>query len=158
MIVVDSNVIVYCWIVGERTDIAQRVRLRDPAWQVPLLWRSELHSALAGYLWQGAFNLDDAIAITKAAENALAGCEHLVESGAVLELAERTRLSAYDCEFVALAQSLSVPLVTEDRAILKAFPEMAVTMEGFLHRGAAPSAHEKPPQYRTSGRARRRGR
>ncbi|HEV8408250.1 MAG TPA: hypothetical protein VGQ34_09990, partial [Sphingomicrobium sp.] len=54
-------------------------------------------------------------------------------SRAVLEIAASSGLSAYDCEFVALAQSLAVPLVTQDRAVLKAFPDLAMTMEGFLH-------------------------
>jgi predicted nucleic acid-binding protein len=55
-----------------------------------------------------------------------------VFSDAVLEVVERTRLSAYDAEFVALSKELSVPLVTEDKAVLKAFPETARSMEGFL--------------------------
>jgi len=67
----------------------------------------------------------------EAAEGALAGREHLVPSAPVLEIAGRSRLSAYDCEFVALASVLSVPLVTEDKAILKAFPDRALTMEAF---------------------------
>jgi predicted nucleic acid-binding protein len=157
VIVVDSNVVAYCWMRVERTQIAQRVRLRDPEWHVPILWRSEVRNALAGYLWQATMHLDGAMAIMKAAENALAGCEHFVENGAVLELAARTRLSAYDCEFVALAQSLAVPLVTEDRAVLKAFPEVALTMESFLARFPAtpPAAHERRGRYRTSRRPRR---
>ena len=32
---------------------------------------------------------------------------------------------SYDCEFVAAAQHLVVPLVTEDRALLVAFPAVA---------------------------------
>jgi predicted nucleic acid-binding protein len=145
VIVVDSNVVAYCWIRGVRTEIAQRVRLRDSAWHVPILWRSEVRSALSGYVWRGTLEPDGAAAIMAAAEGALAGCEHLVASGVVLELAARSRLSAYDCEFVALAQSLAVPLVTEDAAVLKAFPEVAVDMEGFL-------AHEIRTHYRTSYR------
>ena len=156
MIVVDSNVIAYCWIRGERAEIAQRVRLRDPAWRVPVLWRSELRSALTGYLWRGTLEVDDATNIMKAAENALAECEHLVASGTVLELAARTRLSAYDCEFVALAQSLAVPLVTEDRAVLKGFPDLALTMEGFLA-SFPPAAHEKRGRYQKIGSPPTRG-
>ena len=154
MIVVDSNVIAYCWIRGARTDIAQRVRLRDPDWHGPILWRSELRSALSGYLWRGAVDLEGAEAIMAAAESALAGREHLVASAAVLEMAARSRLSAYDCEFVALAQSLAVPLVTEDAAILKAFPEMALNMAGFLEAFPAvpPATHEARARYRTARR------
>jgi predicted nucleic acid-binding protein len=149
MIVVDSNVIAYCWIPSERSQIAQRVRLRDPAWHVPVLWRSELRSALATYLWRGTMTLDDAAAVMRAAEEAVSGCEHLVVSGPVLELAARMRLSAYDCEFVALAQSLRVPLLTEDQEILKAFPDVALTMGDFLSRfpPIPPTVHEKRRRY-----------
>jgi predicted nucleic acid-binding protein len=41
-------------------------------------------------------------------------------------------MSAYDCEFVALASALSVPLVTADKAVLKAFPRQALTIDAFL--------------------------
>src|SRR5216110_2202709 len=68
VIVVGSNVIAYCWMPGERTEIAQRVRLRDPAWQVPILWRSEVRNALAGYLSRGTLKVDGAAAIMSAAE------------------------------------------------------------------------------------------
>lgn len=149
MIVVDTNVIAYCWIGGERTPIAQRVRLRDPEWHVPVLWRSELRSALVGYLRQGAMDAGQAAATMVETERALASFEHVVASATVLELAARTRLSAYDCEFVALAQSLAVPLVTEDAAILKAFPQVALTMEAYL--AAFPSvqtsAHQATRSY-----------
>ena len=145
MIVVDSNVIASCWLLGDRTDLAQGVRFRDAEWHVPVLWRSELRSALAGYLWRGAIDSDRAEKTMAAAEDALAGCEHLVSSGVVLELAASTRLPPYDCEFVALAQSLAVPFVTEDRAVLKALPDVALTMEGFLARfpPARPAAHPR---------------
>ena len=156
MIVVDSNVIAYCWIRGERTDLAQLVRARDPDWHAPILWRSELRSTLAGYLWRNAFDAGLAVAIMTAAESALDGCEHFVLSDLVLELAASSRLSAYDCEFVALTQSLGVPLVTEDRAVKKAFPDIAMSMEGFLESFPAipPAAHQKPARYRLSRRAR----
>jgi predicted nucleic acid-binding protein len=119
-------------------------------WHVPILWRSELRSALAGYIGRGTLNVEDASGIMMAAQTALAGCEHLVASRAVLELAASSGLSAYDCEFVTLAQSLAVPLVTEDRAILKAFPDVAMNMEGFLEGFPAvpPAAHEKRAGYR----------
>ena len=39
--------------------------------------------------------------------------------------------TAYDCEFVALADVHQVPLVTVDRRILKAFPKLAISLERF---------------------------
>lgn len=132
MIVVDSNVIAYCWLNSPMTGLAQRVRVKDPDWQVPVLWRSEMRSILAGYLRDGSLSTAQARRVMRQVEEALAGCEHVVSSDAVLEVIETTRLSACDAEFVALSKELSVPLVTEDKAVLKVFPEVALSMEGFL--------------------------
>jgi predicted nucleic acid-binding protein len=37
----------------------------------------------------------------------------------------RSKCSAYDCEFVALAQGLKVPLITTDRKLVREFPRTA---------------------------------
>ena len=132
MIVVDSNVIAYCWLNGSMTALAQRVRVKDPDWHVPVLWRSEMRSILAGYLRDGSLSAVQTRRIMRQVEEALVGCEHLVASDAVLKVIEATQLSAYDAEFVALAEELSVPLVTEDKAVLKAFSKIALSIEGFL--------------------------
>ena len=131
MIVVDSNVIAYCWVNGPLTQLAQRVRVKDPDWHVPILWRSEMRSILTGYLRDGSLSEPQVARIMEAAEDALAGSEHLVPSASVFEIAGKSRLSACDCEFVALAAVLSVPLVTADKAVLKAYPGRALTMDSF---------------------------
>ena len=51
-----------------------------------------------------------------------------MSSELVLDLVGTSPCSAYDCEFVAAAQQLGVPLVTEDRAILDAFPDRAQSL------------------------------
>ena len=132
MIVVDSNVIAYCWVNGPLTGLAQGVRVKDPDWHAPILWRSEMRSILTGYLRDGSLNRPQITRIMDEVEGALAGCEHLVPASRVFEIAARSRLSAYDCEFVALASILAVPLVTADKAVLNAFPDQARTMQAFL--------------------------
>ena len=62
---------------------------------------------------------------------ALAAHDEPVASEQVLQLATSSGCSAYDCEFVAAAQQLGVPLVTEDRAILTAFPGLARSLDPF---------------------------
>jgi predicted nucleic acid-binding protein len=132
VIVVDSNVIVYCWVSGAKSSVAQRVRVADPGWQVPLLWRSEVRNSLAGFMRYGSLSPVRARAIMGHIEDELVGSEHLPSSDSVLNVVERSRLSAYDSEFVALAEDLGVVLVTEDKAVLKAFASFAVSMERFL--------------------------
>jgi predicted nucleic acid-binding protein len=132
VIVVDSNVIAYCWIGSQHTSVAHRVRVADADWRVPFLWRSELRNILAGHVRRGSLSEVQVARLMRHIEDELHGSEHLVASDAVFKVVGETRLSAYDAEFVALAQVLGVPLVTEDKAILKAFPAFAVSMEGFL--------------------------
>jgi predicted nucleic acid-binding protein len=129
MIVVDSNVIAYCWIRGERTALAHRLRGIDADWHAPVLWRSELRNILTGYRRDGSLAGEQVRRVMAAAEAGLAGREHHLPSDRVFAVTERYRLSAYDAEFVALAEILGVPLVTEDRAILKCWPDRALSLE-----------------------------
>jgi predicted nucleic acid-binding protein len=129
MIVVDSNVIAYCWIHGERTALAHRLRRLDADWHAPVLWRSELRNILTGYRRDGSLDISQVRQIMAAAEAGLAGHEHYLPSDRVFQVTEPSRLSAYDSELVALAEILNVPLVTEDRAILAAFPQRAINVE-----------------------------
>jgi predicted nucleic acid-binding protein len=50
----------------------------------------------------------------------------------VLELTALSTCTAYDCEFVALAQDLGVKLVTLDKQILAQFPETAIALDKFV--------------------------
>jgi predicted nucleic acid-binding protein len=129
MIVVDSNVIAYCWIHGERTALAHRLRRLDPDWHAPVLWRSELRNILTGYRRDGSLADAQVRQVMTAAEAGFAGREHHLPSDRVFNVTERYRLSAYDAEFVALAEILGVPLVTEDRAILRSWPGRAFRLE-----------------------------
>lgn len=131
MIVVDTNVLAYLLLDAERTAQAERALTRDADWAAPLLWRSELRNVLAAQLHRGALELADARRLQGEAEHLMAGGEYAVGSADVLELAAASGCSAYDCEFVALAAELDVPLVTVDRELLAAFPERAVELEAF---------------------------
>lgn len=62
----------------------------------------------------------------------MTGGEYSVASQ--LQLAAQSGCSAYDCEFVGLAQDLGVTFVTADRQILAAFPSVAVSPESFVAR------------------------
>ena len=136
MIVVDTNQIAYLLIGGDLTDTVRRVFIQDSAWSAPLLWRSEFRSILAQYIRRDELRLSQAMKMQKMAEELLAGREHLVDSEGVLRLVEQSGCSAYDCEFVALAIELRVPLVTSDKQILREFPSISISPEGFVEDGA----------------------
>jgi len=53
-------------------------------------------------------------------------------SNRVLALAANSSCTAYDCEYVALAEQLGIKLVTADKQLIKAFPDIAVSLEDFV--------------------------
>ena len=129
MIVVESNVLAYLYLPGEYTGAAEALLSNDSEWTAPLLWRSEFRSILAGYLRRRSLSFDQAAALQAEAEELLAGSEYEVDSTSVLELVRDSDCSAYDCEFVALAEKLDVKLVTMDKKLLKAFPSRTVALD-----------------------------
>ncbi|MGH9471368.1 MAG: type II toxin-antitoxin system VapC family toxin [Terriglobales bacterium] len=124
MIVVDTNILVYFHLGGPALGAVERLWTSDPDWHAPALWRSEFCNVLAGYLRRG-MSAADARRICRRAEAQLRKREHRVSAARVLTLAARSSCSAYDLEFVALAQQLGVPLVTTDRQVLREFPRIA---------------------------------
>jgi predicted nucleic acid-binding protein len=83
------------------------------------------------FMRQRELPVEDAIETTEDAQGHMTGREYSVVSHRVLHLAVRSGCTAYDCEFVALAQDLGASLVTTDRAILRAFPSVAVSLAAF---------------------------
>ena len=122
MIVVDVNVLAYLLIPGKLTESAERWLERDPTWAVPRLWRSELRNILANYLRAGQMDLADASVIFQRASELVGAEEYEVETADVLRLSKASQCSAYDCEYVALAEFLDLMLVTADVKLANAFP------------------------------------
>jgi predicted nucleic acid-binding protein len=125
VIAVDANVLVCFFRPGEHTAAADSLLKSDPEWSAPVLWRSEFRNALARYVRCGDMTLDQALRIQDEAEALMSGAEYDVDSYSVLSLAQSSGCSAYDCEYVALAQKLGCRLVTMDEQILRAFPGVA---------------------------------
>lgn len=110
---------------------AGRLYLKDAEWAAPGLWRSEFRNVLALYLRQQIITFSQALAIQEEAEALMADREFAMTSTPVLTLAHNSGCSAYDCEFVALAKQLNIKLVTEDKKILREFPEIAYSLDCF---------------------------
>jgi predicted nucleic acid-binding protein len=128
VIVVDTNIVAYLYLPGERTADAEGLLQRDADWAAPLLWRSEFRNILSGGVRRGMLDFASALETQREAESLLEGAEHEVDSRMVLELARDSGCTAYDCEFVALARTLGAKLVIMDAALLKAFPRHTVPL------------------------------
>ena len=131
MIVADTNLIAYFLIKGPHTGEAEAVFQKDPDWVAPLPWRSEFRNVLILSMRQTQQSLDDMLSLMDRAERLMQGQGFQIHSSHVLRLAADSGCSAYDCEYVALAQDLGVPLVTADRALIAKFKPTVVSMKAF---------------------------
>jgi predicted nucleic acid-binding protein len=135
MIVADVNLVAALVLGGPDARLAQQVLERDAVWAAPLLWRSEFRSILAAYMRQRGLGASDAWRAHELAEQLLAGREYGVGGERVLQLVAGSDCSAYDCEYVALADVLGVSLVTSDKQVQRSFPALALDPRKFLARG-----------------------
>ena len=124
MIVVDTNIIAYLLIKGENTELAKKLLKLDPDWISPVLWRSEFRNVVTMYIRHRYFDISEALFIVNKAEELMKENEYQVQSRDVIELAAESGCSAYDCEYIALARDAGVKLITTDKELLKAFPDI----------------------------------
>ena len=95
------------------------------------MWRSEFRSVLAMYIRQGKLTAERAMEFMNEAELLMESEEYQVDSWRIIKLIDSSKCSAYDCEFIALAQNLDVPLITSDKQIINEFPETAISIESY---------------------------
>jgi predicted nucleic acid-binding protein len=134
MIVVDTNILAYFYIKGEHSSMVEKLLQLEPHWVAPILWRSEFRNVLALYIRHGKLDVSQAIWLMESAIKQMEGNEFDVPSYTVLTLVTESSCSAYDCEFVALAQMLSTVLMTTDKRILRSFPDWALHPRDFVGR------------------------
>ena len=153
MIVVDANVLVQLYRMGEHTAPAVALLGEEPDWGAPVLWRSEFRNALATHMRCGGLTLGLALRIQDEAEALMSGGEYDVDSNTVLRLAESSGCSAYDCEYVALAQKLGVQIGHARQAgaeRLSGCRHRALTRRAAsagAPRGSCPPARRLPPRF-----------
>lgn len=133
MIVVDTSVIASLWVPNDMEELAYKVLRKDPEWVAPLLWRSELRNVLALYLRKNILELSIVLQSIQEAEQLMESNAYEVNSIQVLQFVQQSNCSSYDCEFVALANDLGVPLISFDKQICREFPEIAVHPQAFVN-------------------------
>jgi predicted nucleic acid-binding protein len=119
-------------MVSPLSAAAEAAWAKDLDWIVPILCRSEFRNALAGSIRLRSIAVEEASAIANLAEAILDRKEFTVSTSAVLQLVSRSKCSAYDCEFVALAHANGVRLLTVDLQILHEFTEVAISLKRFV--------------------------
>lgn len=131
MIVVDVNVVAYLLIAGDKTEMAQQAWAKDPHWRVPSLWRHEFLNVLATYIRTGGATAEDAVGIWRQALALVGSGEEQPPMEQALLLGAEHQISAYDAQYVALALTHRLPLISEDRALQRKFPEVVLSLQEF---------------------------
>jgi len=131
MIVVDTNVIAGMWVPNDMDEWVYKVLKKDDEWIAPLLWRSEFRNVLSIYLRKEILELTVVLQATEEAEQLMDANEFEVNSTQVMSLVADSSCSAYDCEFVALADDLNIQMVTFDKKIVREFPDIAISPKEF---------------------------
>ena len=80
MIVVDTNVIAYLYLEGERSSQAEQLLEKNAQWAAPVLWRSEFRNVLALYIRKKHLSLDQAHQIMREAMLLMQGREYEIVS------------------------------------------------------------------------------
>ena len=134
MIVVDTNILaqfILRKVHAPALIFADRIFDFDSEWVAPDLWRSEFRNIIAKYWRHGDYKQDQLLPFMQEAEDII-WQSHTPNSELVLQLVIKSKCSAYDCEYVAVAKFLEIPLLTFDQQILREFPKIAVHPEKFL--------------------------
>lgn len=132
MIVADANLWVALLFRHEKTEAATQVFSRTTDWHAPLLCLSELRNVCLGYVRRGLLSPDEGIGVLEELRFLLpAERIHLVDHSPVIRSALESGCTAYDCEYVVLAEQLATPLLTWDKQMLAAFPALAMTPEEY---------------------------
>ena len=132
MIASDCTLIAQFFLEAPDTERARQIALLDSDWLVPPLWRSELRSVLRKYLLRKDVTLEQSVRIMSAAESMLEPGEVVLSSADVMAVVASSGCSAYDAEYVSIARSFGVPLITADRRLRDQFPGVAVSAAEFL--------------------------
>jgi predicted nucleic acid-binding protein len=131
--VIDASVAL-AWCFDDEATAATRAlldRFEDEHAEVPSLWHLELANALASSERNRRITparISEFIALISGLPIVIDEQTPNFALSAVLDLARRERLSAYDASYLELAMRRGVPLATKDNDLAKASGRLGVTL------------------------------
>ncbi len=134
MIVVDANILIYSLIEGDYSPLVYKLREKDADWRTTGLCLHEILNVLATYQRHDVLKLAQCKKLLEHAERFIKVAQCEVKMDAALAVAAKYAITGYDAQYIALAQSLNAPLITEDRKLRDAVPGIAYSMQDFLAR------------------------
>jgi predicted nucleic acid-binding protein len=131
VIVADVNLICYLLIQGKHTALAERVYARDRRWIAPRYHRFELLNVLSNNVRFSGMPREHALAVWNRAFRIVPGFSVEPDPIDVFNASADLGLTTYDCEYLVLARMRKLRVVTADKKMVEAAPDLAVSMEDF---------------------------
>jgi predicted nucleic acid-binding protein len=122
VVLVDTNILAYLLIEGDRTAAAQELYARDPDWRSEGFILVELSNVIATQMRAKALSREQAARLLEHAQALIPDPSHVPHAKA-LEVACHFGISAYDARFIAMAMQVKLKLITEDAKLRSAVPE-----------------------------------
>src|SRR6266511_3039524 len=132
MVLIDANILAHMTIEGARSDAARKLLASDGDWHSEAFIMVELTNILATAVRVKILQTQEAYAVLERAEILLSSTLHRTAHSDVLRAAHEYNISAYDARYIALAQKLDLPLITEDRKLRKAVPQWTISLDEAL--------------------------
>jgi predicted nucleic acid-binding protein len=132
VLIVDTNVVAYLLIEGDYTAAARSLHRRDDDWRSEAFIMVEFTNVLTASIAARRMSLVLAHRFLAEATSLLHGKMTSMPHELVLSLAVQYRVTAYDARFLALAQQLDAPLVTEDAKLRSAVPKLTQSLDEAL--------------------------
>ena len=121
MVLIDTNILVYLLVNGDRTKAAHALFARDPDWRSEDFLLIEFSNVIATFVRMKLLTRMQGNALLGGATKRMTGLIALPHSQA-LDTATEFGISAYDARFIGLAKQLGAKLVTEDTKLRAAVP------------------------------------
>jgi predicted nucleic acid-binding protein len=129
VLLIDTNILVYLMMQGDRTPAAQQLYERDADWRSEGFVMVEFSNVLATCVRIKALAAEQAMKLLQDALVLLPVLTDVTHAQA-LETATQFGISANDARFIALAKQMRVKLVTEDTKLQAAVPSWTVSLAG----------------------------
>jgi len=131
MIVVDASVVAFLLIDGELTDAVRELHRIDPDWVTPPILNHEMLNILAAV--GSAEGSSEAMEpIWRHVRALVASRQQVPDPVRSLRLGVELGISGNEAQYLCLAESLGLPLITQEKSLLQAAPKRAVSVHDYL--------------------------
>ena len=130
MIVVDATVVPFLFLEGELTAAVRDLHALDPGWVTPPILNHEiLHLLVRLGVREGIESMEG---LWREIRSVIGPNQQVPDPVRSLRFGIEHGLSGYEAQYLCLAESLNLPLISEDQRLQGLFPKRAFGVLDFL--------------------------